>query len=34
MSTDTLRLELQRPGARFIVANFGKMADTVRVTVK
>jgi len=34
MSTGTLRLELQRPGPRFIVASFGKMADTVRVTVR
>ena len=33
-STGALRLELQRPGTRPIVASFGKMADTVRVTVK
>ena len=34
MSTGALQLELERPGARFIVASFGKLADTVRVTVK
>jgi len=33
-STGTLRLELRRPGPHSIVASFGKMADTVRVTVK
>jgi hypothetical protein len=33
-STGTLRPELRRPGPHTIVASFGKMADTLRVTVK
>jgi hypothetical protein len=33
-ATGTLRLELKVPGSRSIVASFGKLADTVRVTVK
>jgi hypothetical protein len=33
-ATDTLRLELKVPASRPIVASFGKLADTVRVTVK
>jgi len=33
-STGTLRLELRSTGPHSIVASFGKMADTVRVTVK
>jgi len=33
-ATGALRLELRRPGPHPIVATFGKMVDTVRVTVK
>ena len=33
-STGALRIELQRPGTRPIVASFGRLADTVLVTVK
>ena len=33
-STGALRLELKSMGPHSIVASFGKMADTVRVTVK
>jgi hypothetical protein len=33
-ATGTLRLELKGSGSRSIVASFGRLADTLRVTVK